>query len=186
MRRERKGNMNEDDPRDHRELNLRVDNYLVTEVVAVPPDFDIKNYLSMREQVGMFKADKVDQKQLEIISMGVTCSSIFSSMNNALINPYSVGYFLYILDEIGLIIKSHHNSIRKSYSGKSYLEFCTHWQDENYNYVRGQEVKRLSFVIVNIVQLLQKDIIKEAKKALAEVVKYQTESKEKMEEIIHE
>ena len=173
-------------PQDHRQLNIEVSNYLVTEVVAVPLDFSIQNYLSMREQMGMFQAEKVDSKQLEIISMGVTFSPIFSTMNNPVINPYSVGYFLHILDEIGLIIKSQHNSIRKTYSGKSYLEFCKHWDNEHYQYVRGQEVKRISFVIVNIVQLLQKDVIKEARKALAEVVKYQTESKEKMEEILHE
>jgi hypothetical protein len=178
--------MNIDNPQDHRQLNITVENYLVTEVVAVPLDFSIQNYLSMREQMGMFQADKVDSKQLEIISMGVTFSPIFATMNNPVINPYSVGYFLHILDEIGLIIKSHHSPIRKTYTGKSYLEFCKHWNNEQYQFVRGQEVKRISFVIVNIVQLLQKDVIKEAKKALAEVVKYQTESKEKMEEILHE
>ena len=185
-RENKRGNMNLDDPQDHRQLNISVENYLITEVVAVPLDFSIQNYLSMREQMGMFQADKVDSKQLEIISMGVTFSPIFATMNNPVINPYSVGYFLHILDEIGLIIKSHHNPIRKTYSGKSYLEFCKDWNNEHYQFIRGQEVKRISFVIVNLVQLLQKDVIKEARKALEEVVKYQTESKEKMEEILNE
>lgn len=178
--------MNQDNPRDHRQLNISIENYLVTEVVAVPLDFDIKNYLSMREQIGMFPTDEVNFRQLEVISMGVTFSSVFSSMNNPIINPYSVGYFLHILDEIGLIIKSQHNTIRKTYSGKSYLEFCKHWKNEEFQYIRGQEVKRISFVIVNVVQLLQKNIIKEVKKALEDVITYQTESKEKMKEIIHE
>lgn len=178
--------MNIDDPNDHRDLNIELNNYLVTEVVAVPPNFDIHSYLSMREQIGMFKTDKVNLKQIEIISLGVTCSPIFSSMNNPVINAYSVGYFLYILDELGLIIKSHHSPLRKTYSGKSYLEFCKNWQNERYQYIRGQEVKRMSFVIINIVQLLQKHIIDEAEKALKDIENYQDTATKKMEEILNE
>jgi hypothetical protein len=178
-----KMNMNNDDPTDHRDLNMSIDNYNICEVVAVPQNFDIKSFLSMREQMGMFKAKNIDSKLLEAVSMAVTCSPIFSSMNNALINPYVFSYFLHILDELGLIIKNYHNPIRKNYRDKPYLEFCQRWEEGRYTYIRGQEVKRISFIVINIVQLFSQDVIDEAKKALEDIEKFQTDANKKMEEM---
>lgn len=178
--------MNLDNPNDHRELNLRVDRYTICEVVALPPNFDIKSFLSMREQMGMFKADHIDSYQLEKLSMGVTCSPIFLSMNNALLNPHTVAYFLYILDELDLIIKSVYNPIRRSYGDKPYLEFCKRWEDERYSYIAGQEVKRINFVIINLVQLFQQNIIDEAKQVILDLEKFQDDASKTMKELIRE
>lgn len=48
MNESNEGNMNLDNPVDARELNMQVKNYTMIEFVAIPPDFDISNYLTLR------------------------------------------------------------------------------------------------------------------------------------------
>lgn len=173
--------MNLDHPDDHRELNISIDNYLVTEVVAVPENFEIKSYLSMREQANIFKAKGVHLKQIEALDMAVKHTAIFSSMNNALINPSTVMYYLGILDELNLILKSFPSAI--STNKGDYLEFCKNWDSERYTLIRGQEVKRISFVIVNIVQLLKQNIIDEAIETVNSLILFQNEANKNLKEL---
>lgn len=173
--------MNLDHPDDHRELNIRIDNYLVTEVVAVPENFEIKSHLSMREQANIFKAKNVDLKQIEALDMAVRHTAIFSSMNNALINPYTVMYYLSIMDELNLILKCFPSAL--SSNKGDYLEFCKNWNSERYTLIRGQEVKRISFVIVNIVQLLKQNIIDEAIETVNNLIRFQNEANKTLKEL---
>lgn len=175
--------MNLDDPQDHRQLNLRMDNYIITEVVAVPENFDIKSNLRMREQLNMFEIKNVNLDQLEKISIAVQYTPIFSSMNNPLLSPYSVMYYLNVLDELNLIIKSIHSPLRYRNQKSEYLEFCKNWNEEIYTYVRGQEVKRISFVIINIVQLLKQNVIDEAISSVNNLTEFQNQANIKIKEL---
>jgi len=166
-------NMNLDDPNDYRELNTRIKNYIMAEFVAVPPDFDLKSHLSMREQVGIFDIKDVDLKQVELISSSVTCSPVFCSLNNAILHPRSCFFFLQLLDELNLILKKIDNPVRRG--RQEYKSFAEKWEQDRHNYVHGQEVFRISLIIINVVQFMNQEIIDEAWKAMESLQQYQKE-----------
>jgi len=166
-------NMNIDNPDDHRELNTRLKNYVMAEFVAVPPDFDYRSHLTMREQIGIFNIKDVNLSQVDIISSAVANSAVFSTLNNALLEPKSCFFFLQLLSELNLILKKIDNPVRRNQD--QYEAIAKRWNDGRYTYVRGQEVERISFLIVNIVPLMGQNIIDEALGALNELKKYQDE-----------
>jgi len=167
--------MNRDDPNDHRELNTRVENYVMAEFVAVPPDFDIKSHLSMREHVGIFEVKDMDIEQASIISTSISCSSVFNTMNNALMNPNICFFVLQLFQDLGLVVKSIDNPVRRSMDAKAYKKFSLEWEQGSHNYFRGQTVLRISFLIVNVVHLLNEEVYKEAADAMEKVHQFQTE-----------
>lgn len=168
--------MNIDNPDNYRELNTHVENYVMAEFVAVPPSFNIESHLSMREQVGIFSIKDINLKQVKIISDAVTHSSVFSSMNNAILHPKSCMFFLQLLNELNLVLNKVDNPLRRS--REEYIKFAEHWEDNRQNYIRGQHVDRISFVIVNVVHFLNQSIIDEAWKAIQELEIYQKEINE--------
>jgi hypothetical protein len=168
-----KGNMNLDDPDDHRELNTTVKNYVMAEFVAVPSDFDCQSHLSMREQVGIFNIKDVNLRHVQTISDAVANSPVFSTLNNALLDPTSCFFFLQLLDELNLILKKIDNPLRRGQD--QYKEFAKRWRKDHLTYVRGQDVQKISFLIVNIFPLMSQNIIGEALDASNELRKYQDE-----------
>ena len=101
----RTGNMNMDDPDDFNELAVTLEHYLVAEVVAIPPEFELKHHLKMREQMGIFESTKVNLKDLLIMADGVKYSPFFMIMNNLNISIQSCMYFLHLINELGLVLK---------------------------------------------------------------------------------
>jgi len=168
-------NMNIDDPYDHRELNTVVNNYVMAEFVAVPPNFDIHSHLSMRENVGIFQVEKMDLRKAQIFTDAIKHSAVFNSMNNALIDPNICFFVLQLFQELGLVVKSIDNLMRRGMSDKIYMHWAKKWRDGRYNYVRGQEVLRINFLIINVVHFLNDAVYKEAIKAMEEVQKLQAE-----------
>ena len=55
------------------------------------------------------------------------------------------------------------------------IQFAKRWKDDNRTFVRGQEIERISFLIINVVPLLDQTIIDEAWESLTELKKYQDE-----------
>jgi len=165
--------MNIDDAQGHRESNLRIKNYFVAEFVAVPENFDLNAHLSMREQVGIFMVDKIDIRQVSIISQAVVHSPVFNTMNNALLSPKSCMFYLSLLGELGLILKKVDNPFRRGHG--NYKEYIERWENDRGTYIRGQEVMRINFLIVNIIPLLQQNVIDEAVKIVNDITKYQEE-----------
>ena len=176
---ERVGNMNMDDPVDYRQANLLVNDYFIIEVVSVPPEFDISNHLKMREAAGIFEHENVDLKQLTIISEVVRCSAIFSALNNPVINPHTCMYFLHIMEELKLIIKSIDNPIKRN--REEYMTFLKKWKQDSHTYVRGQDVLRLNFVIINLVPLYQQQVMDEAVEAVNSILKHTADVKQMKE-----
>lgn len=166
--------MNLDNPQDHRRLNTKVKNYIIAEFVAVPADFKIESHLHHRENFGIFEVEDIHLKQVGIISDTVKNSAVFASMNNALLDPKCCMFFLYILNELGLVLSKVDNPIRR-HNQDTYLEFAKRWKDDQRTFIRGQEIMRISFLIVNIVHLLNEEIIGQATKAIQNVQKYQME-----------
>lgn len=166
----RVGNMNDDDPEDHRELNTRVNEYFMVEVVAVPPNFEITNHLKMREAAGIFDHEKVNLRQLVTISMAVRATPIFSALNNPLLDPHSCMYFLHIMAQLGLIINSVDNPIKRN--REEYEVFLKRWKEGRLIYIRGQDVLRMNFIVINLVPLYQQNVMDEAVKAVESVLKH--------------
>lgn len=167
---ERVGNMNDDDPEDHRHLNLTVKEYFMIEVVAVPSDFEITNHLKMREAAGIFDHEKVNLRQLVTISMAVRATPIFSALNNPLLNPYACMYFLDIMQELDLIINSVDNPIKRN--REEYKVFLKRWEEGEHVYVRGQDVLRMNFIIINLVPLYQQNVMDEAVEAVNSILEH--------------
>jgi len=168
----RSGNMNMDDPDDSNELAVTLEHYLVAEVVAIPPEFELTHHLKMREQMGIFESTKVSLKELLIMADGVKYSPFFMIINNLNISIQSCMYFLHIINELGLVLKGVHNPIRKS---DTYERFTKEWDQNKWNIIRGQEVKSLHFIIINVVPFLQQDAVDEAIKIVNNILSYQTE-----------
>lgn len=166
-------NMNYDDPEDHRELNTFVKNYVMAEFVAVPSDFNCQSHLSMREQVGMFSMKRVNIDQVKVISDAVANSPVFSTMNNATLDPYSCFFYLQLLKELNLVLTKIDNPLRRSQ--EEYKKFAERWRNNRQTYVRGQDVERISFLIINIFPMMGQNIIGEALDAANELRKYQDE-----------
>ncbi len=174
----RAGNMNEDRPQEGLQL-AAIKEYLMVEAVAVPPDFQIENHLKMREAAGIFENEHVNLKQLALISEGVKSSPIFATLNNPVIEPHTCMYFLHIMEELGLVITSVDNPVKRN--RQEYNAFLNGWSDQQRNFVRGQEVYRINFVVINLYQIYQQNIMTEVKDSIEQVLKH-TEDVRKMKE----
>jgi len=175
----RVGNMNDDDPEDHRDMNTSVKEYLMVEVVAAPPNFEITNHLKMREAAGIFDHEDVNLRQLVIISEAVKATPIFSILNNPLINPHTCMYYLHIMGQLGLIIKSVDNPVKRD--REEYETFLKRWKKGRHVYVRGQDVLRMNFIIINLVPMYQQHVMDEAVKAVESVLEH-TDAVKKIKE----
>ena len=147
--------------------------YTILEYVFIPDNFDIKSHLNMREQAGIFKFNAVDLKNLNVISASVRESPIFCLLNNPNINPRVCGYFLHILNELNLVVKTVDNPLRRSHSDDTYDEFCEGWELERNNYIRGQEVKMINFIIINFCKLSINKVVEEYSKTAFNIEKEQ-------------
>ena len=168
-------NMNVDDPYDHRELNTEIKNYVMAEFVAIPPDFNLQSHLSMREQVGIYKVKNMNLHQANIFVDAIKNAPVFCSMNNALINPNICFFVLQLFQDLNLILKSVDNPMRRGMNKEAYMEWAQRWETGRHNYIRGQEVIRMSFLIINVVHLFSETVYEEAIKTVEEVTKYQKE-----------
>ena len=177
-------NMNLDNEQDFRELNTLVKNYFTVEFVAIPSDFDISSYLSLRESAGIFGDFKeVNLSQVKMIMMGIQNSPVFAVLNNTMLSPSSCMYVLSVLNDLGLVIKSIHNPIRKDRD--DYKEFLKRFERNNgqFTYIRGQEMERINFVIINVCLMMSDEIIGEAMEIAIKTQKYQKELDSKLEKI---
>lgn len=141
-------------------LNRIVENYNTVEVVAVPPDFDIKQYLSMRESAGIFKHKGIDLKNLSIIADAVKSTPVFCLQNNIRINPVTCMFFIKIVNELGLVLKSVNNPLRENI--EIHMDHMTEYESGEALIIRGQAAKTVNFTILNIYPLMNDDVIVEA------------------------
>jgi hypothetical protein len=146
--------------------------YVLAEVVAIPEDFKLENHLKMRERMGIFKSSMVNIKHLNLISESVKYSPFFIVLNNQNISIHSCMYYLHIVNELGLVLKSVDNPIRKS---TTYENYVSRLKQDDFQILRGIEFKRIHFIIVNVVPLLQQNVIQEASQAIANIQQYQKE-----------
>lgn len=170
---------------EHGEQHHIVENYFTVEFVAIPPDFDISNFLSIREQGGMFgDLEHVNISQVRKIADGVKHSPVFSILNNALLSIDSCLYFLNVVNELGLVVKSIHNPIRSTRSDyKRFLKYYNEYGGKNVIHIRGQDVKRINIVIVNIFPLMSQKVIDEAIGIAGKLQEYQTEVDENIKNL---
>jgi len=137
----------------------RIPNYTLLDFVAVPPTFKIETFFGMREHAGIVENPSVDIKQVIKIAFAVSCSPVFASMNNHRISVSSCLYFLSLLQELNLVVKTIPNPLRLR--GDTYKRYIN---DENpdHVHVRRQGADRINFIIVNVCQLMTQDIIDDA------------------------
>ena len=163
-------------------VSTRVDNYFTVEFVAIPPDFDLESHLLMREQVGITEFKDVDIGSVKKIAMAVTHSPVFAVMNNALLSASSCMYFLHILNELGLILKTIPNPMRMI--GDDYKNFIKRYEARNSHiYIRGQDANRLNFIIVNLFPMMEGNVINEVMEIAQNLQKYQVDMEENMKSI---
>jgi hypothetical protein len=165
---------NLDNP-EERYINTVIHNYVMAEFVAIPPDFDLQSHLSMREQVGIYEVKNMNLTQANLFVDSIKSSSVFCSMNNALINPNICFFVLQLFQELGLIMKSVYNPMRHGMSDEIYMSWAKRWETGRHNHIRGQEALRISFLIVNVVHLLNDELYNEVVKTVEEVSKFQKE-----------
>lgn len=165
--------MNSDDPSDYKELNISLDTLTVCEFVSIPPNFQIESHLSYRENFEMFKFEGISLDILKIISSSIANSVVFATVNNANMDPKNVFYLMQVFSEIGVIVNSIDNPFRRYNNDKIYDRFAKHWSSEKYTNVRGQEVKRINFIIFNLFHMFTNDIYEETMKNAKEIMERQ-------------
>ena len=156
--------------------NERVKNYVTLEFVAIPPDFDIMNYLSLREQAGVFKTKRVNLKDLQVIAEGVKASPVFAMLNNIRIEPATCLYFLKVIHELDLVLKTLYNPMRDHID-----QFLEQFDEQSGSvYIRGQRAETVNFVIVNMFPMMNDDVINEAMQIATKLQAYQVEVDDKI------
>jgi len=142
-------------------------NFTILEVVAIPANFDISSFLSLREQHGMSRYDGLDLEQVKFLAESAKNSPILALFDNKL-RSGSVLYLLSILEELNLVVKSIHNPIRKTY--QQYENFL------DYNLRMAPEDRySLNIILINIFLFVGDEIIKESLEIAMNLQKYQVE-----------
>lgn len=177
---QRAGNMNEDRPQDGLTL-APIKEYLMVEAVAIPPDFQIENHLKMREAAGIFENEHINLKQLALISEGVKSSAIFASLNNPLIEPHTCMYFLHIMEELKLVVTSVDNPVKRN--RQEYNKFLEQWSQQQVNFVRGQDVYRMNFIVINLYKLYQQKVMDEVVEAVNQIIQHGEDVKKMKENL---
>lgn len=162
------------------DMNRVVENYSVVEFVAIPPHFDIMNYLSMREGAGIFDSKNVDLKQLKIMAQSIALSPVFNVRNNLRISAVTCLYLIKILKELGVVLKSIPNPLREGI--EHFIENIDNYGDDNL-YIKGQTAKRVNFTIVNIFPLMSDGVIQEGIQIGQTLEKYEEEISDKLSSI---
>lgn len=185
MNESNEGNMNLDNPVDARELNMQVKNYTMIEFVAIPPDFDISNYLTLREQAGIFECKGIELDQVKKIAEAIKFSPVLALMNNALLKPEIGIYLLSVLNELGLVLNSIPNPLRLDRQDyKSFIDrYYENSKHRHSTYIRGQDIIHLNIILVNIFPMMDESIINEALDIANKLQEYQTEVNEKLKKI---
>ena len=182
---EKSMNMNLDNENDYRELSTYVKDYFFVEFVAIPPDFDIGSFLTLREHVGIFENDKVQLSLIQKIVEGIKYSPVTSLLNNALLSPITGLFLLSVLEDLGLIVKTIPNPIRKG--KESYGDFLkrhyNRYKKNDSTFVRGQDVKRVNLVIINLFQLFDQNIVDSTIKIAQKIQEQQIELEERRKKI---
>jgi len=140
--------------------------FTVLEFVAIPVNFDISSFLSLREQVGISKYDGIDLEQVKFFAETVKHSPVLGLFNTNQIGPLL--YLLSIFEELNLIVTSIHNPIRKRY--QQYENFI-----ENNLRLSPKERYNVNIILINIFPLMGDKIIEESLKIAENLQQYQTE-----------
>ena len=144
------------------------DAVVILDFVAIPPNFDISAFLSLREQVGISRYKEINLEQVKIMAEAVKHSPVLALLNNNLMKSEECLYLLSIIEELGLVVKSINNPIRKSYHQyKNYLN--------NRSFDDRGRLDSFNIILVNIFPLLGDKIINESLEIAKELQTYQTE-----------
>jgi hypothetical protein len=163
--------------------NTIFENYCAVEVVALPPNFDILSHLTMREQSGIFENPHISLKHLQVISMGVQSTAIFTLLNNPSVTLQSVAYFLQILDELGFIIKGINGDVSPGHY-REYARIVEHYTgSQGILYFKGHQSKTINFTFINMIQILDNDVIEQSIKIAKGEYTEQMEATKKLESI---
>jgi hypothetical protein len=156
-----------------------IEEYHTVEVVAIPPDFDINMYLSLREGAGIFESKDISLKQLQIISEAVKFTPIFVIQNNLRISAVTCMFYLKVINEIGLTLKSIPNPFRDQI--ERYIEIFD--KKDDVKWVHDQRVKRVNFTILNVFPLMDDDVIKEVMEIANKLQQKQKEFSKKLKSL---
>lgn len=144
--------------------------YSIVEFVAIPSNFDITTHLKMRERMGLFDASQVNVRQLEIISMAVSSSPVFTILNNPNISMSSCWFFLSLMDELNLIVRKIKNPLRRN---KSDYERLLKLPPDNGYHIDDNVYYEINFIIVNVMQFVSMEIAEEAWNVAEKIEEFQ-------------
>jgi hypothetical protein len=158
--------------------------YCAVELVAIPPNFDIKSHLTMREQAGIFEYTNVSIKHLEGISMGVQNTPVFTLLNNPNVALQSMIYFLYILDQLGFIIRGIGSGFHMAMHGNYEQLLRSYERARGTVYIQNHRADTINFAIINMIQILNNETIEKAIKIAACEYNEQKLATEKIESLL--
>jgi len=163
--------------RSHNDPSPRTrDAITILDFVAIPPNFDISSFLSLREQVGIPRYKEIDLEQVKMMAEAIKHSPVLAILNNNLMKSEVCLYLLSIIEELGLIVKSINNPIRKSY--QEYKNYLNNRPVDS----RGR-LASFNVVIINIFPLMGDKIIAESIEISQRLQTYQDELDASIEKV---
>ena len=73
-------------------------------IVAIPEDFDVLEFLSIKEQCNLFPVDDIQISQIELLTSFLKTQSIWVCESTMSITPNTIKYFFKVLKELDLLL----------------------------------------------------------------------------------
>ena len=151
---------------------------VIVEFVAIPPDLDIHNFMSVPESVGRFRDPRVKKEHIFLIAESIKNSPVFTLVNALESVLVSCISFLNILQEIGITVKTVSNIKRSNMNYREFLE-SEHFSND----VDDQDriVPGVVVVVVNLFPLISDNLMEDALESIIKLEEFQEEIKQSIE-----
>ena len=143
---------------------------VIVEFIAIPPDLDINNFLSVPESVGRFKSHHVKKETILLIGKSIQNSPTYTLSNATVSVIYSCLTLLNILQELDLTVSTASNIKGSNTRYKDFLE--SGFFDE---LDPRETTTNFVIVIVNLFPLMSENLIEGALTSLVKLEEFQEE-----------
>lgn len=141
------------------------------EFVAVPPHFDIKIHLSIREVIGQFMNHDITLKSVELIAESIRESPTFTLSSPTGTYAASAIMVIEIIKQIGLQVRNISNFMPTD-AKSSYESILA---NRNFTNEEGKPVMDMTFVFINLYKFAKEATLNQVLKSIASEEEYYKE-----------
>lgn len=140
------------------------------EFVAVPSTFDINNYLSIRENIGMFMNHEITLQSVSLISNSIKDGPVFTLTGSSGKYTASALFIIGIFKELGLQINGFSNFIPTDVKNYESLLKNTTFTNSD-----GTPVINMTIIFINLYKCIEEGILEPVIEAIVRNEEYENE-----------